>query len=453
MAWLEVVLVSSVVVAGCHSNELSGNQPKADLPSDGPITIALTGDTSFTTLEGVSSDALDLVRGATLAFTNLEVALLDADRVRDAETRPAPRWIFAPAPEASRLRAAGFDVVALANNHAMDFAADGLNSTLRALDGAGVVHAGAGADLAAARAPGVLGRSSRHVAVVAVTASSSDQARASASQQDIQGRPGVSPLTFDATVTVDAATFRTLAESVTSLHAGPPPGDREFTMFGRRIRKGDETRVEFTLTTSDAQPVLEAIRAARRQAEFVIVSLHSHEPVNESEAPADFVRDFAHAAVDAGAQLVVGHGPHRLRGAEIYKGAPVFYSLGNFLYDTAGLDFRAADQFDAGSNLYTAALGASAAAGSPFAQLDRDWWWQGALVMATEDRGTLTGVRVYPVTLKTSDEAKKGVPQLAAGAEAGTILRQFSEFSRRFGSDLPVGPSAAVLELPISENR
>ena len=64
--------------------------------------------------------------------------------------------------------------------------------------------------------------------------------------------------------------------------------------------------------------------------------------------------------MDAGAQVVVGHGPHRLRGAEIYKGGPIFYSLGNFLYQTDGLDFRAADFFDAGKDLYSVALGASA---------------------------------------------------------------------------------------------
>src|SRR6185503_7178218 len=98
--------------------------------------------------------------------------------------------------------------------------------------------------------------------------------------------------------------------------------------------------------------VLSVIRAARQDAEFVVVSLHSHEPVNDSEEPAAFARQFAHDAVDAGAQLIVGHGPHRLRGVEIYKGAAIFYSLGNFLYDTRGLDFRAADAFDAGNNLY-----------------------------------------------------------------------------------------------------
>ena len=60
-------------------------------------------------------------------------------------------------------------------------------------------------------------------------------------------------------------------------------------------------------------------RSARRaaQTEVVIVSVHSHEPSNASEHAADFVREFAHEAVEAGARLVVGHGPHRLREAEI----------------------------------------------------------------------------------------------------------------------------------------
>ena len=200
------------------------------------------------------------------------------------------------------------------------------------LDAAGIVHVGAGTDLAAARAAAFIGRGPRRVALVAVTASVSDQSRASASQQDIQGRPGASPLVYDAAITVDATTYRTLAQSVEALHAGPPPGDRQLTMFGRRITKGEQTRVEFTLRAGDEQQVLEAVRAARQQAELVIVSVHSHEPSNDSEEPADFLRQFAHDAVDAGAGLVVGHGPHRLRGVEIYKGAPIFYSLGNFLY-------------------------------------------------------------------------------------------------------------------------
>jgi poly-gamma-glutamate synthesis protein (capsule biosynthesis protein) len=437
---------------GCGSESRS-TRSSIKLPASGPITIALTGDTSFTTLDGASSSAFDLVRGATIGFTNLEVDLLDADRVRDAQSRPGPRWIFATADKARAVAALGFGVVSLANNHAMDFGAEGLSSTMQALDAAGIIHAGAGADLAAARAPALVGGGSRRVAFVAVTASASDRSRASASQRDIQGRPGVSPLVFDAAITVDPATFRTLAQSVASLQAGPPPGERELVMFGRRITRGDQTHVDFTLTATDEKSVLTAIAAARRQAELVVVSVHSHEPTNDAEEPASFLRQFAHDAVDAGAQLVVGHGPHRLRGMEIYKGVPIFYSLGNFVYQTDGLDFRAADPFDAGSNLYTAAIGGSADVASPSGQLDQAWWWQGALVVATSEHGSVLHLKVYPVAVRATDQsAGKGLPELATGEAADTILRQFSAVSKLLGTELPV-PSGAVLNVRISENR
>src|SRR5262249_46577945 len=156
-------------------------------------------------------------------------------------------------------------------------------------------------------------------------------------------------------------------------------------------------------------------------------------------------------AVDAGAQIVVGHGPHRLRGVEIYRGAPIFYSLGNFLYRTAGLDFRAADQFDAGNNLYTAALGGSAAAVSPFAQLDQPWWWEGVFVVVATDGGIVSDLKIYPISLSGSGhEAKRGLPLLAVEPEAGAILRQFAGFSRRLGTDFPE-PSGPLLEVPISK--
>src|SRR5204863_6212656 len=128
-----------------------------------------------------------------------------------------------------------------------------------------------------------------------------------------------------------------------SLQAGPPPSDRELTMFGRKIARGDKTRVDFTMNARDEEELLAVIRAARQQAEIVVVSVHSHEPSNDSDEPAEFIRQFAHDAIDAGAQLIVGHGPHRLRGVEIYKGTPIFYSLGNLIYQTEGLDVRGAD--------------------------------------------------------------------------------------------------------------
>jgi poly-gamma-glutamate synthesis protein (capsule biosynthesis protein) len=263
----------------------------------------------------------------------------------------------------------------------------------------------------------------------------------------------VNPLVFDAAITVDPATFRALAQSVVPLQAGPPPGDREFVMFGRRITKGEQTHVEFALSATDEKNVLGAIAEARRQADLVVVSVHSHEPTNDAAEPASFLRQFAHDAVEAGAQLIVGHGPHRLRGMEIYKGVPIFYSLGNFVYQTDGLDFRAADPYDAGNDLYTAALGSSSDPAPRIGQLDQPWWWQGALVVATSEHGAVSAVKVYPVTLNpTGQPPGKSLTQRATGEAADAILREFAAVSKPLGTDLPA-PSSGVLEVPISENR
>ncbi len=137
-------------------------------------------------------------------------------------------------------------------------------------------------------------------------------------------------------------------------------GDRSLTWLGTTIALGDRTIVTFRVDAGDEQEVTEHIRAARAAAEVVLVSLHSHEPDNRTDAPADFVRRFAERAIDAGASLVVGHGPHRVRGIEVYRGGAILYSLGNFLYQPVP-DFGAADDFDAGLDLYSRALGATVA--------------------------------------------------------------------------------------------
>ena len=93
--------------------------------------------------------------------------------------------------------------------------------------------------------------------------------------------------------------------------------------MGTSLTVGDRTSVSLSLDDRDAAEICDAIARARQQAEAVIVSVHSHEPANDSDGPAPFLRTFAHQAIDAGAALVVSHGPHRVRGIEVYKGAAI----------------------------------------------------------------------------------------------------------------------------------
>lgn len=79
--------------------------------------------------------------------------------------------------------------------------------------------------------------------------------------------------------------------------------------------------------------MLRRIDEAKRQADYVLVSIHAHEMEGETkEKPAEFLKTFARACIDQGAHAVIGHGPHIVRGIEIYKNRPIFYSLGNFIF-------------------------------------------------------------------------------------------------------------------------
>ena len=87
----------------------------------------------------------------------------------------------------------------------------------------------------------------------------------------------------------------------------------------------------------DLEEIARVVQSASALADIVIVSLHCHESGANRSLPADFIPIFAKAVIDAGADMFVGHGPHVLRGIEIYKGKPIFYSLSNFIFQNETL--------------------------------------------------------------------------------------------------------------------
>ena len=90
-----------------------------------------------------------------------------------------------------------------------------------------------------------------------------------------------------------------------------------------------------------------AIYEAKAQADYILVSIHSHEVGGSTkETPADFLVEFAHRAIDMGAHAVIGHGPHLLRPLEIYKSRPIFYSLGDFMLHNESVTFAPEDMYE-----------------------------------------------------------------------------------------------------------
>ena len=198
-----------------------------------------------------------------------------------------------PAPGAdpanlAALRRAGFHAVTLAGNHMADCGPQGIEDTICELQRLGIAHAGAGPDLAAARRPAMLERQGRRIALLSYNCVGPEAGWATGA------RAGCAYLRIE---TADGAAIAPAA-------ALQRPAAEAYDMLREDVAR------------------------ARREAGLVIVALHKgivHTPARL----ADYERPIAQAAIDAGADLVVSHHAHIIRGIEFHRGRPIYHGLGN----------------------------------------------------------------------------------------------------------------------------
>ncbi|MFB3111805.1 MAG: CapA family protein, partial [Gemmatimonadales bacterium] len=172
-------------------------------PPPGTMTFALTGDAILTRRLSPFKEPeylrmIEIIRSADVAFTNLEVLFHNYSDGYPA-AHSGGTWMAAEPFLAGELVWAGFDMVSRANNHTMDYSAGGLRATTKALDALKLTHAGAGENLARARAPAYFETAGGRVALISVASTFSDEDRAGPQRGDLRGRPGLSPLRFTTT--------------------------------------------------------------------------------------------------------------------------------------------------------------------------------------------------------------------------------------------------------------
>lgn len=259
-------------------------------------------------------------------------------------------------------KAYGFNMMSFANNHTFDFGYGGLDSTLDAVNAVGFVHTGVGRNLDEAAAPAYLETPTGRVALISMT-SSMVNAAAMAGRQSrrLPGRPGVNGLRLSERIEVTPEQFKVIEEIVNTCgindqtaisraegytQSKPKEGVAE---LGRKINfhKGEQTRFYMTLNEKDMSRLQRAIVEAQAQADYILVSIHSHQVSGTSkETPPDFLVEFAHRCIDMGAHAVLGHGPHLLRPLEIYNNRPIFYSLGDFMLHNESVTFAPEDMYE-----------------------------------------------------------------------------------------------------------
>lgn len=416
------------------------------------LTVALTGD--IVTSRPLPAPDRDAGYGAivtALQSASLAIANLDQNILSTEEPLPPGRWPAAPARAVAELRRAGIGVISCANNHALDHGVDGLQETRRQIARGGLLSVGCGDHLAQAREPAVVGDSPRRVAVLAVAVSASAESRATVTRGDIRGRPGVSALRYSARITADPATFAALRQLIAFKEGGAPAGN-ELVWQGTVVAPGAKTMVEMIADESDVSDLVGLVSEVRRSADVVIVAVHSHEPENLSEQPAELFSQAARRVIDAGARVVVGHGPHQVRGIEVYHGGVIFYSLGDFVFDQRAVDGAAADPYEAGLNLYQEILGAGGRPAAPGVsrRADESVWWESVVPFVSFGAdGHVQSVRVLPIDLGAGLPAEqRGIPRQADAVRAAAVLERLARLSAPFNTRLRVVDGVGILEVP-----
>jgi poly-gamma-glutamate synthesis protein (capsule biosynthesis protein) len=234
-----------------------------------------------------------------------------------------------------------------------------------------------------------------------------------------------------------------LKRVASELSGSPPAGGDTLNFGGRRYVVGTQPGTRTEPNQEDLEAIARVVRSAASLADIVIVSLHCHESGANRSVPADFIPIFARAVVDAGADVFVGHGPHVLRGIEIYQGKPIFYSLSNFIFQNETLLRMPSDSYE------QYALDDDVAQPGDYldARYDNDRrsfpadaeYWDSVAVVTKWDGGRFVELQLHPITLgyKTS-RAERGRPKLAAGADATRILEVIAARSKPFGATVIV---------------
>jgi poly-gamma-glutamate synthesis protein (capsule biosynthesis protein) len=360
----------------------------------------------------------------------------------------------------------GFGLVSMANNHASDYGIPGMLETLDHLKRAHLPYAGAGLDLFDASEPAYVDTAAGRVALLACCSSFAPGTEAIAQRPGHRGRPGVNPLRHQRRYRIDAPSMRALVDLQHGLGldsgelqrrnlASPlaPSGEvpMSLDLFGQSFELYDGFAVQTELDEQDVQRHVRRIQEARAMADWVIVSCHYHEQGNSPDEPPLFLRHFAHACIDAGADVFAAHGPHTIRGIEIYKDRPVFYSFGNFVFQNETVRRQPAISYDAFkldsdagiADLHRAKTQCGTTGFPHFEE-----YWRSFVAQVTFRQRALASVLIHPVDLGFGlPRSQRGRPVLATEEGAARTLDELQELSRRYGTVIARAGQAAEVRL------
>jgi poly-gamma-glutamate capsule biosynthesis protein CapA/YwtB (metallophosphatase superfamily) len=383
-------------------------------PQSPIMTITLTGQAMIRSdLRATAPSSVpriqSLLKGDVI-FTNLEGTVAEP-----GQSVQEGRGFLTPPEALDALQTLGFNLLALSDNHAFDLKTTGIENTLREADRRKMVHAGTGPSLVEAAAPAYLHTPKGTVALVA-----SASGLIAVGGNATAGRPGVNELRVE---------------------TGGQPNEAATDLAGAAAN---------TPNPQDARRVLQSIREARQHADLVVVYQHNHvfgnksfatiftEGMPERLAPNDWLKRWTHAEVDAGADIVIMHGAPLLHGVEIYHGRPIFFDLGNFIYNVP----------------------------PTLTYIDEPMNWESVVAQVAFQGQVLRSITLRPIVLNNIGDGQpdihneyannefldtRGLPSPIEGARARYILERLAGLSKPFGTHFEIRGDTAQINLTARE--
>lgn len=385
-----------------------------------------------------------ILENADVKLFNLENVL--SDRAIYASTYCGGTWLLAKEDTLDDILSFGFNGCSFANNHTMDYSYDGLFDTLTAAQKRDLPICGAGKDLEGASDYAVIETKNGKCALISICATFNDAARAGNPSEYLSGRPGLNPLRFSVEYHITREHMKALKEMSAGTHIDgrrnksrmggytPMPPQGCFG-FGEYNFKESEIEGKFSKVNAvDMARTENTIREALEVCETVIVNVHSHEIKHDTDdEPDDFLIEFCRKCIDAGASAVIGTGTHQLKAIEIYKNKPIFYSLGNFIFQS-DMVFCMPDDF---REKYKLPYGLSAREqivertklGNGGLHSDANNF-RSLMPFMVFENGSVERIVLYPLRL----DMHTGLPDLADETETQIIFEYLCDRNKQFGT-------------------
>ena len=428
--------------------------------------LIATGDALFTAdvpneyFSGDFKKIQAFMADADIKMTNLETNVSEFGEFPNQYS--GGTWLNVTPNEFDDLVKFGFDYYSTANNHCMDYSYHGLLSTIEELDKRGLKHSGTGRSLQDAAAPAILNFNGGSVGIIAVDTSFKEPSKAGVETKTMKSRPGVNYVGFEQYFPIDLVQLEQLKNIAAASKVNAYNDLLTADGFSLKAENGvyqfgntkfcyDGSKKKTECNKKDKARLIDSIEQAKKVYDYVVLAVHCHEigDTKHEEVP-EFLSELAKSAVDAGANAVICNGTHQLRPLEIYKDSPIFYSLGDFIYQGMRVKYLPADfmtkyGIDVNSTAYEGLM-ARSDGGKKGLQTKRCNFLT-VLPKMTFNSGKLQSLEMLPVVAGFKREGKMdGLPYVAEGDEAIEIFNILKELSAPYGTELKLENGIIVLK-------